>query len=268
MKVLVLVSQVPAKLEFARLDKKTGRVEFEPERTLNPHDVHALSEAVRLREEHGAAFEILGASAESNEDGVREALAYGAEQAFLLTGPHVASTDGVGLGLAFAAAIRDVGPFDAVFLASTSSSPEWGLVAGTLAEGLEMPLLVEASGLKPGPTWTGEASLGRERWQVEVKAPLVATISHLVPKRHPSAWGVADAVKRTVRARPLHELDPDGTLLPRLAARAVLRRQTLERLAKPESETFADDPEDGARLVARRLRNKGLWPEESREVGR
>jgi predicted Zn-dependent peptidase len=42
------------------------------------------------------------------------------------------------------------------------------------------------------------------------------------------------------------------------------RRQGLERLAKAESETFTDDPEEGARLVARRLRNRGLWPEASR----
>lgn len=264
MKVLVLVSQVPAKLEFARLDKRTGRLEFEPERLLNPVDVHVLSEAVRLKEEHGATFELLAASSEANEDAVREALAYGAAGALVLTGPHVGGADGVGLGVAFAAAIRHLGKFDAILLAASSPAPEWGLVAGSLADALEMPLVVDAAHLRPGPKWTCESALGRDRWGVEVQGAVVATISDRVPKRHPTAWGVVDAVHRTIVTKPLHELDADGTLLPRLAARAVLKRQSLERKAKAETETFADDPEDGARLVARRLKNKGLWPEASR----
>ena len=57
MRIAVLVKEIPDATVRKRLDPRSGRLERSGERTLNPHDAHAIEAAVRLRETPSAAVE-------------------------------------------------------------------------------------------------------------------------------------------------------------------------------------------------------------------
>jgi len=76
---------------------------------INPNDKNALEEALRLKDAHGAEVVVLSLGQPRVDDALREALALGADQAFLLTDAAFAETDAAVAALALGKAIEKIG---------------------------------------------------------------------------------------------------------------------------------------------------------------
>src|ERR1035438_7311271 len=75
---------------------------------INPYDLFALEEALRLRDSVGGEVTVLTMGPPMAEDSLRKALAYGADRAVLLTDRHFAGSDTLATTYALAGAIRKV----------------------------------------------------------------------------------------------------------------------------------------------------------------
>jgi electron transfer flavoprotein beta subunit len=76
---------------------------------INPYDLFALEEALRLRDAAGGQVTILTMGPPMAEDSLRKALVYGADRAVLLTDRHFAGSDTLATTYALAQAIRKIG---------------------------------------------------------------------------------------------------------------------------------------------------------------
>jgi electron transfer flavoprotein beta subunit len=76
---------------------------------INPYDLFALEEALRLKDKVGAQVTVLTMGPPMAEDSLRKALAYGADRAVLLTDRQFAGSDTLATTYALASAIRKVG---------------------------------------------------------------------------------------------------------------------------------------------------------------
>jgi len=106
--IAVCVKEVPSATSARRLDPGTNRLDRSGDSELNPFDVHALEEAVRIREAGADVSEIVAVcmGPQSAARPLAKALALGADRAVLLTDDSLAGSDIAGTALALSAVRR------------------------------------------------------------------------------------------------------------------------------------------------------------------
>ena len=109
MKIVVLVKQVPNP-SHVRLDPETKRMVREGvPLELNEFDVYAVTEAIRLREEHGGEVVTMTMGPPQAEDALRMTLAMGADRAIHLNDKVFAVADTLGTSRTLALAVAKEG---------------------------------------------------------------------------------------------------------------------------------------------------------------
>jgi len=119
MHIVVCIKQVPDSAQI-RVHPVTNTIMRQGVPTIiNPYDLFALEEALRLRDKFGGEVTVLTMGPPSAEDSLRKALTIGADRAVLLTDRFFAGSDTLATSYALAAAIRKAGatfgPVDVVF---------------------------------------------------------------------------------------------------------------------------------------------------------
>jgi electron transfer flavoprotein beta subunit len=76
---------------------------------INPYDLFALEEALRLRDEFGGEVTVLTMRPPMAEDSLRKALTFGADRAVLLTDRSSAGSDTLATSFALAMALKKIG---------------------------------------------------------------------------------------------------------------------------------------------------------------
>src|ERR1019366_355761 len=93
MHIVVCIKQVPDSAQI-RVHPVTNTIMRQGVPSIiNPYDLFALEEALRLRDRHHGQVTVLTMGPPMAEDSLRKALAYGADRAVLLTDRHFAGSD-------------------------------------------------------------------------------------------------------------------------------------------------------------------------------
>lgn len=109
MHVVVCIKQVPDSAQI-RVHPVTNTIMRQGVPTIvNPYDLFALEEALKLRDKFGGEVTVLTMGPPSAEESLRRALTYGADRAVLLTDRFFAGADTLATTYALATAIRHVG---------------------------------------------------------------------------------------------------------------------------------------------------------------
>ncbi|MFS8035719.1 electron transfer flavoprotein subunit beta/FixA family protein [Xanthobacter sp. AM11] len=109
MHIVVCIKQVPDSAQI-RVHPVTNTIMRQGVPTIiNPYDLFALEEALRLRDTFGGEVTVLTMGPPSAEDSLRKALAFGADRAVLLTDRFFAGSDTLATSFALATAIQKVG---------------------------------------------------------------------------------------------------------------------------------------------------------------
>jgi electron transfer flavoprotein beta subunit len=142
MKIVVLIKQVPAISEIA-LDPQTHNlVRTGAPSMMNPVDKHAVEAALKLKEAAGGGtVTIITMGSESAADIMREAIAIGANDGFLVNDPAVKGSDTLATGKVLAKAIEKVGQVDVVLTGRQSADGDTGQIPPAIAQRLGMNLL-------------------------------------------------------------------------------------------------------------------------------
>jgi len=149
MRIAVLVKQVPA-TDKVKMDEKTGTmVRSAMESELNPLDLYAVEEAVRLKERiEGTEITVISMGPPAASDAIREAIAMGCDKGILLSDKAFAGADTWATALTLSTAIKKVGDFDLIFAGERATDGETGQVGPSVAAQLNMPALTYVSKLK------------------------------------------------------------------------------------------------------------------------
>jgi electron transfer flavoprotein beta subunit len=109
MHIVVCIKQVPDSAQI-RVHPVTNTIMRQGVPTIiNPYDLFALEEALRLRDKFGGEVTALTMGPPSAEDSLRKALTFGADRAVLLTDRFFAGADTLATSYALAAAVRKIG---------------------------------------------------------------------------------------------------------------------------------------------------------------
>jgi electron transfer flavoprotein beta subunit len=108
MHIVVCIKQVPDSAQI-RVHPVTNTIMRQGVPTIiNPYDVFAIEEALRLRDKFGGEVTLLTMGPASAEDSLRKAMTFGADRAVLLTDRYFAGADTLATTYALAAAIRKI----------------------------------------------------------------------------------------------------------------------------------------------------------------
>lgn len=146
-------------------------------------DKHALEAALSLRDKYQGKVCVFTMAPESTRDTLIEALAMGADEAFLLSDKAFAGADTLATSHTLAAAILKAGPFDLVITGNESDDGSTGQVSAQIGEWLGVPHLMNISKLDfvDGTfeilTLTEEGTL-----EYRVKPPVVLGLTRKVNK--------------------------------------------------------------------------------------
>jgi electron transfer flavoprotein beta subunit len=119
MHIVICMKQVPDSAQI-RVHPVTNTIMRQGVPTIiNPYDLFAIEEALRLRDQFGGEVTVLTMGPPSAEDSLRKALSFGVDRAVLLTDRFFAGADTLATTYALATALRKIGaefgPPDIVF---------------------------------------------------------------------------------------------------------------------------------------------------------
>nr|WP_225624647.1 electron transfer flavoprotein subunit beta/FixA family protein [Thermoanaerobacterium thermosaccharolyticum] len=138
MNILVLIKQVPDTNEV-RIDPVTKTLIREGVPSIiNPDDKNALEEAIRIREKVGGKVTVISMGPTQAEVALREALAMGADEAYLLTDRAFAGADTYATAKALSKAIEKF-QYDIVFCGRQAIDGDTAQVGPQIAEQLDIP---------------------------------------------------------------------------------------------------------------------------------
>lgn len=141
-RVIVCIKPIPDPKEWhlLRMDPVTKTLIREGiPSVINPLDKHALEAALEIKDTLGAEVVLLSMAPPFTKSVLREALAMGADRAFLLSDRVFAGSDSLTTARILAAGIRKIGEFDLVFCGNFTLDGSTAQVPSQLAECLSIP---------------------------------------------------------------------------------------------------------------------------------
>ena len=176
---------------------------------LNPLDKNAMEAALLLKEQLDAQIAVLSMGPPSAGNIIKECLALGADQGFLLSDLAFSGADAYATAYTLAKGIEKIGSYHVIFcgMASSDSSTEW--VGPEIGAFLKIPIVTRVKEIieTEGEWWKVKASLDNGFRVVQVKIPAVLTVTReLNNPRTLSFSGIIEARKRKLTHWGINEL--------------------------------------------------------------
>lgn len=148
MHVVVCIKQVPDSAQI-RVHPVTNTIMRQGVPTIiNPYDLFALEEALRLKDQFGAKVTVLTMGPKMADQALRKALTFGADEAILLTDRAFAGSDTLATSYALSSAIAKIGqtePIDIVFCGKQTIDGDTAQVGPGIATRLNLQQLTYVS---------------------------------------------------------------------------------------------------------------------------
>ncbi len=216
MNVVVCLKQVPGKFKI-EIDPQTGTlVKGGTDNMINPFDMNALEEAMRLKEKHGGKVSAISMGPSEAKESLREAIALGADEAVLLCDPAFDGSDTWATSHILSLGIRKLGQPDMVICGRQTIDGETGQVGPELAEMLGLPFVSCVSRIE-------EVAEGHVKMQrmaeeghhvVEMQLPgVISVVKEINVPRLPSLRGLMQSKKASITVWNARELGVDVAMV-------------------------------------------------------
>lgn len=248
MKVAVLVKRVPDTASVFKIAADEKSVDLAGLKyIMSPYDEHAVEEAIKLKESAGATVTIVSLGPAEAKETIRTALAMGADDGLLVTGPGTESLSSRGTAQALAAALKTLAP-DLVLAGKQAVDDDASQAPERVAELLGWP---HASVITRFECRGAAAVVDREveggQYTLEVPLPaLFTTQKGINTPRYPTLPNIMKAKKKEIRETGLADLGLDPVALAAqidTAGMALPRQNRLNRILEGET------PERAAALL-------------------
>ena len=210
MEIVVCIKQVPDTTKV-KIDPETNTLIREGvESIINPFDLYAIEEGVRLKEANGGTVKVLTMGPPQAESALREALSLGVDEAYLVSDRAFAGSDTWATAYTLAAAIRKMGQVDLVICGKQAIDGDTAQVGPSLADQLGIPFVAFVKNIRE--MGTDEATVERmfeEGYEV-VRIPipgLITVVKEINEPRLPSLKGKMRARKAEINTYVREDLE-------------------------------------------------------------
>ncbi|NLY88508.1 MAG: electron transfer flavoprotein subunit beta/FixA family protein [Firmicutes bacterium] len=256
MKIIVCMKQVPDTTEV-KINKETNTLIREGVASvINPFDLYAIEEGLRLREEHGGTVTVLSMGPMQVIESLREALSMGADEAVLLSDRAFAGADTLATAYTLSKAVEKIGSFDLIICGKQAVDGDTAQVGPELAEMLGVPHVTyvrRVHGIADGRITVERMT---EEGSEKIRFPLpglITVVKEINEPRLPSIKGKMRAKKTEIPVWSASELgtDPEKTGL-KGSPTWVMKVFTPEQ--KGGGEIFEGEIEEQVAKLVRKLR--------------
>jgi len=184
---------------------------------INPHDLHAIEEALRIKERFGGRVSVISMCPSQGEKSLKKAISYGIDEAYLLCDRVFAGSDTLATTYVLAGAIKKLDEIEKVklvFCGTRAIDGETGQVGPGLATRLGFSQLTYITGISNLDINKEEITVIRktEGSKEKLRAPLPALITlrdEVNEIRYSSLWDLIRAERYKVIFWPKSMLDID-----------------------------------------------------------
>ncbi len=214
MDIVVLIKQVP-EIALIKVDQSSNTVVLpQGPGTVNPLDEYAVEEALRLREKHGGTTIVMSVGAERAESALRDCLALGVDEAYLLCDEKFQESDPQAVAKILAAGLRKLGSYDLVLAGKQAVDSDAAQVPGAVAGNLDIPQALFVKKIESIDN--GRVTVYRTTEEgydvVELSLPaVVSVVKEINEPRLPSLKGKMAAKKKPITRWTAADLGFDGT---------------------------------------------------------
>ncbi len=140
-RILVCIKQA-IDVSQLKVDSATRRlITVDAPKKISDFDKNALEEAVRLKEKLSGEIITLTVGPEDAKTTIREALAIGADKAYIISDPSFEGSDTLATSYILAEAVKKLGQFDLILCGEASIDSFSAQVGPRLADRLSLPLV-------------------------------------------------------------------------------------------------------------------------------
>ncbi|MCM8795272.1 MAG: electron transfer flavoprotein subunit beta/FixA family protein [Candidatus Omnitrophica bacterium] len=224
MNIIVCIKQVPETTEV-KINPETNTLIREGIKSIiNPFDMYAIEEAVRLKERFGAKTTAISMGPPQAEMALREAIALGIDEGILISDRAFAGSDTWATSYTLASAIRKIGVFDLIICGKQASDGDTAQVGPGIAGHLDIPQVTyvkRIEAIEPSPSEVKDKDAGRgwmrvERMMeegfevIETSLPaLITVVKEINEPRLPSLKGMLRAKNTKITCWTQKDLDLD-----------------------------------------------------------
>ena len=141
MNIIVLVKQVPDTSEV-KINRETNTLVREGVPSIiNPFDMFAIEEALRLREKHGGKVTAVTMGPPQAAEALREAVSYGVDEVVLLSDRAFAGADTWATSYAISQGVRKIGAYDLIIAGKQAIDGDTAQVGPETADMLGIPFI-------------------------------------------------------------------------------------------------------------------------------
>lgn len=201
MKIVVCAKQVPDTNEVKIDPVKGTLIRDGVPSILNPDDANALEAALKIKDENpGTTVSVISMGPPQADDMLRECLAMGADEAYLLSDRAFGGADTCATSTTIAAGINKIGDYDIIFAGRQAIDGDTAQVGPQVAQRLGLPVVTYVQDVK---LEDGKAIVQRQLEDgyelIEVQTPcLLTAVKELNEPRYMSIGGIVDAYQKDV----------------------------------------------------------------------
>ncbi len=212
MRIVVCIKQVPAATEV-RINPETNNLIREGTAgIINPYDMQALEEGLRVRERCGGKVAALSMGPPQVVEALREAISMGVDEGILISDRAFAGSDTLATSYTLSRGIAKLGSYDLVICGRQAIDGDTAQVGPQLSEFLGIPLIAyvrKIEEIKPGYLRV-ERVMDEGCDVIETSLPALITVNREINKpRLPSLRGQLRAKKAQITAWRQADLDLD-----------------------------------------------------------
>lgn len=260
MKIIVCIKQVPNTTEI-KIDPVTNTLKRDGVPSIiNPDDKAALEAALQLKDNYGATVTVITMGPAQAEKALREALAMGADDAYLITDRAFAGSDTLATSTIIAAAIKKLGA-DLVFCGRQAIDGDTAQVGPQIAEHLGIPQITYATDIKYDEN--EEVLVVKRQFEdryqtLKVKGEcLVTVLSSMGKPRYMNVWDIVAQDEKEIGIITFADLDVDPAKIG-LGGSPTKVKGTATKQFDKTIETLELAPEEAAKTIVSALTQRHL----------
>jgi electron transfer flavoprotein beta subunit len=207
MKIVVCIKQVPDTNEV-KLDPVTNTlIRDGVPSIINHDDKSGIEAALRLREKVGGTVTVVCMGPPQADVALREALAMGCDEAFLLSSREFGGSDTYATATVISAALKKIG-FDLIITGRQAIDGDTAQVGPQIAETLKIPQVSYAENIDV----EGDKIIVKRQFEdryhiIEIKTPcLITALTELAEPRYMSVRGIIEAYEKEVKVYNFDDL--------------------------------------------------------------
>ena len=216
MNIIVCIKQVPDTTNV-RIDPETNTlVRSGVQSIINPFDMYAIEEAVRLKEKFGGMVTVITMGPPQAQEALREAISLGGDEAVLISDRAFAGSDTWATSYTLSRAIRKIGKFDMIICGKQAIDGDTAQVGPGIAAFLDIPQITFVKKIEDiKDSFVCADRMTEEGYDI-VESPLpclITVVKEINEPRLPSLRGKMRAKKAEIKKLEAKDLDADPDLL-------------------------------------------------------